>query len=160
MAAELDTGNGDATVVSSDGCVERNQPASWHLPSSPRAASTARRRVRRYLCQRQIVGSVADATYLIVSELVTNALEHGIPPILLHMAHTTSGITVTVHDAGVNPMSSSHRMASPDAEHGRGLALVAALADTFAISTSGLGTFAVAQLQLPGRGEVDIPGLR
>ncbi|WP_371674100.1 ATP-binding protein [Streptomyces sp. NBC_00289] len=77
---------------------------------------------------------------LIVSELVTNALVHsGTTEIHLKLAVGNGILHITVHDG--MPACIPHAPADEDAESGRGLALVAALAKenggTFGINNDG-----------------------
>ena len=63
---------------------------------------------------------------LLASELVTNALLHGTPPISIEVLGITSGVRVVVTDA--HPDLPVLRPPSREDEHGRGLLLVAKLA--------------------------------
>lgn len=79
------------------------------------------------------VGESVDDLLLCVSELCTNALVHGVPPgrgFRLRLSWWDGrGFRVEVHDSGGGwPCA---RM--PDGESGRGLLLVAALADTWGV---------------------------
>lgn len=80
---------------------------------------------------------VADAT-LMVSELVTNAIRHGTGPCELTIEVTAVAMRVDVRDAGAAlPVL---RSPSPDDAFGRGLGIVADLADDWGIeSTPGIG---------------------
>ncbi|MFE5550288.1 hypothetical protein ACFQ71_42205 [Streptomyces sp. NPDC056534] len=95
---------------------------------------------------------LASSVCLVVSGIVTYAVQHSSSPVLLQLLLIDSGITVTVHYAGT-----PERLArsTPRAETGHGdLQLAETLADTFTVSTSSLGTFAVALLrihQVPGQ---------
>jgi anti-sigma regulatory factor (Ser/Thr protein kinase) len=79
----------------------------------------------------------ADDVLLCVSELTTNALLHGVPPgrgFLLQLSRGEGGVLrVEVHDSGdpwpAGLAGADRPQAAPDEESGRGLALVAALAD-------------------------------
>ncbi|MGW1812121.1 ATP-binding protein [Streptomyces sp. NPDC002125] len=74
-----------------------------------------------------------DDVLLCVSELATNALIHGVPPGRGFRVHLTLGhaLRVEVHDSGGGEV----REAVPtlDAEWGRGLVLVEALADAWGV---------------------------
>ena len=81
-------------------------------------------------------GIGADRTYdviVCVSELVTNALLHGVPPgrgYRLCLSHAGDVLRVEVHDSG----GGWPRLAGEEAdESGRGLLLVAALADKWGV---------------------------
>ncbi|MER5309085.1 ATP-binding protein [Streptomyces sp. NPDC002773] len=74
----------------------------------------------------------ADDVLLCVSELATNALLHGVPPgrgYALHLCRTAGGLRVEVHDSGDGVPA----LREPADESGRGLLLVAALADRWGV---------------------------
>jgi anti-sigma regulatory factor (Ser/Thr protein kinase) len=108
------------------------------LPSSP---FWARRYTRRFLDScREMPESTADAAELLVSELVTNAVRFSGDParplryserasaglISLSLRHFLEGLLIEVWDTDANPPVLSD--ADLDAENGRGLMLVDALA--------------------------------
>jgi two-component sensor histidine kinase len=75
---------------------------------------------------------LTDSAGLVLSELVTNALAHGHPPIgnliatrLERLERLDPGVRIEVHDAGGR--KPERRAPAPDAVSGRGLALVDAL---------------------------------
>jgi anti-sigma regulatory factor (Ser/Thr protein kinase) len=85
----------------------------------------------------------ADDVNLLVSELVTNALRHGRTDAepQLSVVFTSEQIVIAVDDhSAVRP---SIRCANSDAESGRGLFLVDALADAWGVSPDGTTTWAV-----------------
>jgi anti-sigma regulatory factor (Ser/Thr protein kinase) len=74
----------------------------------------------------------ADDVLLCVSELATNALVHGVPPgrrFLLRVRYDGHAVRVEVHDSG----DGLPRVADEADEGGRGLLLVAALADKWGV---------------------------
>ncbi|WP_055552474.1 ATP-binding protein [Streptomyces kanamyceticus] len=74
---------------------------------------------------------------LCVSELTTNALLHGVPPgrgFLLCLSHDGGVLRIELHDSGGGwPMPGTDVGGDGDAESGRGLLLVAALADKWGV---------------------------
>ncbi|MGW1720834.1 ATP-binding protein [Streptomyces sp. NPDC002156] len=76
-----------------------------------------------------------DDVLLCVSELTTNALLHGVPPgrgFLLQLALATDGVLrVEVHDSGSGEIHTPDL--GPEAEEGRGLLIVAGLADRWGV---------------------------
>ncbi|MEU1007318.1 ATP-binding protein [Streptomyces sp. NPDC005890] len=84
-----------------------------------------------------------DDVLLCVSELATNALVHGVPAgrgFLLRLTlHDDGVVRVEVHDSGPGEVRTPET--SPDAEHGRGLLLVAALADKWGVGERNPGKF-------------------
>ncbi len=107
------------------------------LPVDPTAVATARGLVREaVLASGVMVGpELLDAILLVTSELVTNGLAHGEPPVTLRVEHRGGRIRLTVSDAGSN--IPRPRIAGPEATGGRGLFLVSALATAWKIEPSG-----------------------
>jgi PAS domain S-box-containing protein len=103
-----------------------DQSVSHRLAPVESAVADARHLVSSYLRERDLPESlVMDAT-LATSELVTNAVRHGRPPVELRMRIEGADVQVEVRDrATYQP-----RKLRPDDddEHGRGLQIVAALA--------------------------------
>lgn len=91
------------------------------------APSQARRAVRQVLVAWRLPGLV-DSVVLAVSELVTNALRHGRPPVHLVLHRHRDRVRLEVHDARPTPLPSERLHATSEAESGRGLAIVNALA--------------------------------
>ncbi|MFG3134420.1 ATP-binding protein [Streptomyces tendae] len=76
--------------------------------------------------------SVTDSVVLVVSEFITNAIEHGHGVIELRLRAAGGTLTVSVTDE--NPAPAVLQQAGPDEISGRGMALVAALADRWGSS--------------------------
>ncbi len=68
---------------------------------------------------------------LVVSELVTNAVEHAQGPLHLHLHRTEADghVWIGVSDGGPAPRDGEWTRSCTTDEHGRGLAVVAALAE-------------------------------
>ena len=94
------------------------------LPAEPASAGLARRAV-----EQACAGGPADldAVVLCTSELVTNAVLHGRPPIALEVQTSPSSVRVAVHDGGFQD-ARPRRPVDPEAMSGRGLAIVEILA--------------------------------
>ncbi|MBT2493067.1 ATP-binding protein [Streptomyces sp. ISL-96] len=78
------------------------------------------------------LGVCLDDVLLCVSELATNALVHGVPPgrgYRLRLWLSGDVLRIEVHDSG----GGLPRVREPDGECGRGLLLVAALADKWGV---------------------------
>jgi len=101
------------------------------LDSAPAVVGTARRRasdeVRTTVPDLADVDGLADDVALVVSELVTNAIVHGVPPVTLEVTVDPSptGCLVTVVCSDSGPWDGT----PPEPIRGRGLILVRALAD-------------------------------
>ncbi|MEV2276016.1 ATP-binding protein [Nocardiopsis sp. NPDC049922] len=122
--------------------VDASPRARWRLPDTPVAARLARRFVTEFLGNLIHDGAPDRAgldhrSVLIVSELVTNAVVHGQPPIDLAVVWTPTDaeLRIDVHDRGDGPCGAPavRGEASPDAESGRGLFLVAQTAARWGI---------------------------
>ena len=101
-----------------------DQVATWEVPGDPAAVAEIRAAASRRLAEWDLPDE-AFALELIVSELVTNAIRYGSPPIRLRLIRG-AGVICEVSD-GSN--SSPHlRRAQTFDEGGRGLLLVAQLA--------------------------------
>lgn len=78
----------------------------------------------------------ADDVLLCVSELATNALLHGVPQgrgfALRLTRHPDGVLRVELHDSGGGEVQVPDQC--PESEHGRGLLLVAALADKWGVA--------------------------
>ncbi|GAA0933733.1 ATP-binding protein [Nonomuraea longicatena] len=97
------------------------------LPQAPEAAGSARRAVREVLVDRGWPDDLVEQAVLVVCELVTNAVVHGLPPIGLRMRVVSGFAAGRVTDrSSALPVLAE---AGIHAEGGRGLAIVAALAD-------------------------------
>jgi anti-sigma regulatory factor (Ser/Thr protein kinase) len=120
---------------------------AWYLDFSFEAAPAARRAIRPYLLEWELTPEAVDSVFLLVTELVANSVEHGEPPLFLHLLHTDQHVTIVVHDAGNVTVAPSVEQAEPAAESGRGLYLIKALADDFVLASSeDGGTLAAARV--------------
>lgn len=98
--------------------------ADWEVSADPSMVSEARRLVQRQLFLWGLEGH-AFTTELIASELVTNAIRHAQPPLRLRLIQADV-LTCEVSDGS---STSPHiRMATAEDEGGRGLFLIAQLA--------------------------------
>ncbi|MEV5984857.1 ATP-binding protein [Streptomyces sp. NPDC052051] len=79
----------------------------------------------------------ADDVLLCVSELATNALVHGVPPgrgfLLRLLPQDGGGLRVELHDSGDGVPAVPQRVTEEPHEGGRGLFLVAELADKWGV---------------------------
>lgn len=105
------------------------------LPADPTIASCARRAVQD-ACAGVAVD--LDALLLCTSELVTNALLHGTPPMELEILIHDSCVRVAVRDAGAGAVE-QRRHVRPDALSGRGLDIVDLLATAWGSDSTATG---------------------
>ncbi|MDQ0813124.1 anti-sigma regulatory factor (Ser/Thr protein kinase) [Streptomyces sp. B3I7] len=103
----------------------------WRLPRHPRSVGRARTLLREQARMWKIPDDVTETAVLLLSELMTNAYRHAkVPPgreIRTRCVETDGLLRLAVTDASdVLPVV---RETAPEDESGRGLPLVAALAD-------------------------------
>lgn len=106
----------------------------FHLPAHGASVSTARSRITEQLHDWGVGESVYEDAALIVSELFTNALVHtDSSEITCQLQTTAQTVYLAITDQGCGP--SGPRVREPDAESGRGLILVSALAQLWGVNT-------------------------
>lgn len=93
----------------------------WPLADDPAQLAHARELVRKTLAT-WMLSDHADLAELVVTELATNALRHGIGPIDIRLSLPGNNLRIEVHDHG--PGRPVLRQATTDDEQGRGLALL------------------------------------
>lgn len=101
----------------------------WALPHRPQAAGAARGIARSVLGGWGVGEEAADQVLLVVSELVTNALEHALPPLVLHLDRVGEDtMHVEVEDGGPAAVEGAWTASCSDDEHGRGSGIIDLLA--------------------------------
>jgi anti-sigma regulatory factor (Ser/Thr protein kinase) len=112
------------------------------VPHHPRGAALARHRLADELAAHPIDAAIAADVVSVVSELVGNAARHARPldgdVIRVVWAVRPALVEVRVSDGGA-PGRPVLRIADPDAGNGRGLAIVAALADRWGVEHTATG---------------------
>ncbi|MFJ3892938.1 ATP-binding protein [Streptomyces sp. NPDC090083] len=106
---------------------------SFRIPKNRSHVPVARQRVRKVLADWGITDELADAVTLLANELVTNAVTHcrvSHARIGVELSLTNGELTLEVADPDRDRLPRPHD-STPEEEGGRGLALVAALADTW-----------------------------
>ncbi|MEU0843919.1 ATP-binding protein [Streptomyces sp. NPDC005962] len=93
------------------------------------------------------LATLVDSATLIVSELVTNAIQHGRGRVELKVMCCGNTVRIEVTDG--SPAPALMRTASVADENGRGLRLVAALSEDWGVSRSRDGKMVWATLALP-----------
>jgi anti-sigma regulatory factor (Ser/Thr protein kinase) len=115
------------------------QPTTWArpighpgysetLPREPGSASAGRKLVRISLSVWGL-DDLADDAALIVSELVSNAVQHARRSSIRLTVERPTDSSVRIGVVDFSQVLPSQRVADPDGEHGRGLLLVEALAE-------------------------------
>jgi PAS domain S-box-containing protein len=100
--------------------------ATWDIPADPALVAAIRKQVVDQLASWQLTETSFTAE-LVVSELVTNAIRYGAPPIRLRLIHDTATLICEVSDT--NHTAPHLRRAKTWDEGGRGLLLVAQLTE-------------------------------
>ena len=134
-----------ALLLARVGGMDPDRVATWELPGTPEAVRSARKAVAHRLDAWNLPDQ-AFTTELIVTELVTNAMVHGAAPITLRLIKDDALICEVA--------DSSHAAPHPHAVHlldenGRGLHLVARLADRWGTRRTDDGKIVWAEQSLP-----------
>ncbi|WUN28965.1 SpoIIE family protein phosphatase [Streptomyces sp. NBC_00316] len=117
--------DGAALLVARTGTVPPDRVATWELAHDRTTPAIARTLVRDRLDGWNLDDETVQATELIVSELVTNAVRYGTPPLQLRLILNRS-LTCEVHDSSA--VAPHLRHARTVDEGGRGLFIVSQLA--------------------------------
>lgn len=125
-----------------------------HLPFESSSAREARAQLRAYLAAAEAATSLTQDAVIVLGELVSNALDHGRPRadgrLEVGFALDEVFLWVTVADGG-GGSEPSLVQADTYAERGRGLAMVQALASSWAYDRAD-GTRVTARLALAASG--------
>ena len=106
--------------------------AEVELPVSREAPALAREFLRGSTCSEHH-SEVVDDAVLLVSELVTNSVLHGGPPVVVAVDCDEATLQVRVRDG--SPSLPARREAASGDENGRGLALVAEMSADWGVDT-------------------------
>jgi anti-sigma regulatory factor (Ser/Thr protein kinase) len=109
---------------------------STDLPATPASVPEGRAFLGKALTGWDC-GRMADDARLLLSEILTNAVQHATGPIGLHLCRTATDLTVEISDH--SPHLPQPRSATEDEESGRGLILVRALADSWGVRPTDAG---------------------
>jgi anti-sigma regulatory factor (Ser/Thr protein kinase) len=110
--------------------------AERELPVTLEAPALARSFLRGSTCAEHHSAVVEDAV-LLVSELVSNSVLHGGPPVVVAVDCDENALQVRVRD-GSRDLPAPHD-AAPGDENGRGLALVAEMSAEWGVDTEADG---------------------
>ncbi|WDV56347.1 SpoIIE family protein phosphatase [Streptomyces coeruleorubidus] len=122
-----------------------SQVATWDIPADPALVAPIRKQVVDQLDRWGLIEATFTAE-LVVSELVTNAIRYGAPPIRLRLIHDASTLICEVSDT--NHTAPHLRRAKTWDEGGRGLLLVAQLTQRWGSRHTAEGKTIWAELEL------------
>lgn len=116
--------------------IEQATLAVTYTRPNPATVAHARTWLSEYLARRGYTGDTADGAVLALSELFTNAVIHALPPVSITAHLPADQLTLTVTDRpGKTPTDTEDPCESD--EHGRGLPIIAALAQSLTETTLG-----------------------
>ncbi|MFD8412340.1 SpoIIE family protein phosphatase [Streptomyces sp. NPDC059650] len=136
-----------ALLVARTRALHADQVVVWDLPSDPSVVGQA----RRFTTDQLTAWGLEEASFvteLLVSELVTNAIRYGQPPIQLRLIHQDSTLICEVSDS--SSTAPHMRRARTFDEGGRGLLLVAQLAQRWGTRPAPVGKTIWAEQSLAG----------
>lgn len=107
------------------------------LPFDPRAVSLARSIVGEQIGDAP--PELVDDAVLLTSELVSNAVLHGEPPLFLAVRADDDAVTVAVTDASAAEPAPPPVASQPDEARGRGLRIVDYLASAWGVERGDTG---------------------
>jgi serine/threonine-protein kinase RsbW len=139
---------------------ESGTEVEWRFPRHPRSVSRARATLREQLDGWGVGGGVADTAVLLLSELVTNAVRHARVPQGREIGalFALCGDVLRVEVADASDVVPAPRTPDEDSAGGRGLVLVAAMADDWGVSLrEGVGKVVWAVLKLSPDGIPEEP---
>ncbi|MEW2620394.1 SpoIIE family protein phosphatase [Streptomyces sp. NPDC048106] len=134
-----------ALIVARTRVLGPDRVAEWQVPSDPAAVSEVRSAVTRAL-DTWGLEDLAFTTELILSELVTNAIRYGRPPIRVRLLRDRALICEVSDRSTTSPHL---RYAASTDEGGRGLFLVAQVADRWGTRYTPNGKIIWAEQPLP-----------
>ncbi|MCX5388807.1 SpoIIE family protein phosphatase [Streptomyces sp. NBC_00094] len=119
--------------------------ATWDLPSVPEAVAIARAATRRQLTAWGL-DELSLATELIVSELATNAVRYGTPPLTIRLI---KGRALTCEVSDTSPVAPRLRHARTHDEGGRGLFICAELSQSWGVRYGDAGKTIWTEQEIP-----------
>ncbi|MEU8703771.1 SpoIIE family protein phosphatase [Streptomyces sp. NPDC048565] len=151
-SAEL---RGAALLLARIHAMPEDRYAAWELPYDRSAPSTARRLTSSTLAGWHVAGETGDATELIVSELVTNAVRYGSPPVELRLI-LDRGLTCEIRDGSTT--APYMKYAGAVDEGGRGLFIISQLASVWGTRYAPDGKTVWSEQAMPAEGSEGAEG--
>ncbi|MEU5610347.1 ATP-binding protein [Streptomyces sparsogenes] len=128
----------------------------WRFPRHPRSVGRARQHLRQALAARPITPDVLETAELLLSELVTNAVQHArvAPGREIEVRYELSGSHLRIEVADASDEQPQQHTADDNDERGRGLLLVEHLAAKWGVSPRNIvGKSVWFELSLPSKPE-------
>lgn len=116
---------------------DRRWTMRWELGVPVDAVPLVRERLAPHLREWGLTGEAAEPTLLVVTELVSNAAEHGRGPVRLEVERHGAAVHVAVHDGDPEPPRCPP--ADPARLRGRGLLLVEAVSSRWGWTEDAVG---------------------
>jgi serine phosphatase RsbU (regulator of sigma subunit)/anti-sigma regulatory factor (Ser/Thr protein kinase) len=135
-----------ALLISRLHALPRDRSAAWWIPGEPREVARCRRLVRETLAGWQL-NELRDTVELLVSELVTNAIQHAGGEIRLRLQRDEGTLLCEVCDNTRTPPELQELSAT--AERGRGILLVKELSRRWGYRRTASGKVVWFTLKLP-----------
>lgn len=130
LLPDVDGHNDDVTLLLAQLPAAPLAAVTTDLPATPASVPEGRAFLNRTLNSWECAAAADDAL-LLLSETLTNAVQHAEGPLGLRLCRTVTDLTVEVSDR--SPHLPQPRLASEDEESGRGLFLVRTLADSWGV---------------------------
>ena len=140
LLVRLPPGTENATAT------EGSSLLSWTVQPGPDAVQHGRTQLSSKRHQWGLSRSTVEAAQLVLSELVTNALRYGEPPLHVRLRVSTNALYLEVADT--SPYRPRRRVAGSTDENGRGLLLVTAYARRWGVRPRSTGKVVWAELEL------------
>lgn len=106
----------------------------WRFGVDPRAPGDARAHVRRVCGSWSVDEDAREAAEIVVTELVTNAVEHAVSASVVEVERRAHSLRLTVRDFDLARLPDA-RLPAPTSPRGRGLAMVAAVTASWGVDT-------------------------
>jgi anti-sigma regulatory factor (Ser/Thr protein kinase) len=121
--------------------------------TGPAELVDARRRLRHWATHHTRCRRDVDDVLVAGGEAVTNALQHGVPPVRIRAWTADDLARVHVHDHGSTPIpvTAGYHRPPPALDRGYGLWIARQLADVVTTHTDHTGTTTVLDFPLAGR---------
>ncbi|MFF3936981.1 PAS domain S-box protein [Streptomyces phaeofaciens] len=130
LLPDADSHNDDVTLLFAQLPAAPLAAVTTDLPAVPCSVPEGRAFLHKTLTSWNCAGSADDAL-LLLSETLTNAVQHAEGPLGLHLHRTDTDLTVEISDR--SPQLPQPRLAGENEESGRGLILVRALAASWGV---------------------------